>query len=38
MTPFLIGLVALLITNIATDHAAQRECFDELKGGARLGS
>ena len=38
MFPFLIGLTALVVTNLVTDHAARREGFDELKGGAHLGA
>ncbi len=38
MLPFLLGLTALVVTNLVTDHAARREGFDELRGGIRLGS
>lgn len=38
MLPFLLGLSALVVTNLVTDHAARREGFDELKGGIHLGS
>jgi hypothetical protein len=38
MIPFLLGLSALVVANLVTDHQARREGFDELKGGIRLGS
>ena len=38
MLPFLIGLSAIIVANLATDHAVRRVGFDELKGGLRLGS
>lgn len=36
MLPFLIGLSAIALTNLVTDHAARREGFKELKGGQQL--
>jgi len=36
MLPFLIGLSALVVVNLATDHAVRREGFHELRGGSRL--
>jgi hypothetical protein len=38
MLAFLIGLAALVAANLATDHQLQREGFDELRGGIRLGT
>lgn len=36
MLPFLIGLSAVVLANLVTDHAARREGFKELKGGFSL--
>ncbi len=38
MFPFLIGLAALVVAGLFTDHEAQREGFDEMRGGLRLGA
>jgi hypothetical protein len=38
MLAFIIGLAAIIVVNLITDHAAQREGFDELSAGTRLGS
>jgi hypothetical protein len=35
---FLLGLSALVVANLVTDHAARREGFNEMKGGFHLGS
>lgn len=38
MLPFILGLSALIIVNMVTDHEARREGFDELRAGVRPGS
>jgi hypothetical protein len=38
MFAFLIGLSALVVANLVTDQQLQREGFDELRGGFRLGA
>ncbi len=38
MLVFLIGTAALVVVNMVTDHEAEREGFNELMGGHRLGS
>ena len=38
MLAFLIGLSALVAANLLTDYQLQREGFDELRGGHRLGA
>jgi len=37
MIPFALGILALTIANLVTDHAVRREGFDELAGGIALG-
>jgi sensor domain CHASE-containing protein len=36
MLAFLIGLAALVVAKLVTDHQLQREGFNELKGGFHL--
>jgi hypothetical protein len=38
MLVFVLSLSALVAANLVTNHEAQREGFDELRGGVRLGS
>ena len=38
MLPFILGLSAVIVANLLTDHEARREGLDELKAGHRLGS
>lgn len=36
MIPFALGILALAIANLVTDHAARRESVDERAGGVAL--
>ena len=38
MLIFLLGTAALVLTNIVTDHEAQRERLNDLKAGYRNGT
>ena len=38
MIPFTLGVLAIALANLVTDHAARREGFDEFAGGVALGA
>lgn len=38
MLSFVVGTAVLVLINLVTDHEAKLEGFNELRGGARLGS
>jgi hypothetical protein len=38
MVTFLVSTALLVCVNIAVDHEARREGFDEQKGGVHLGT
>jgi len=38
MMAFILGVAALVLTNLLTDHEARREGFDDLRGGVRIGA
>ncbi len=38
MLTFIVSTAVLVLINLVTDHEAKLEGFNELKGGARLGS